>query len=256
MSEVAQVTMDADSARRLTERIRIAAVNYSEAKEKLLHLVSEAKDGSAHVALGYKSWTAYLADVMSEEPLRLARDERREVVQLLSDEGMSNRAIAPIVGSSEPTVRRDVQAAGASVDAPVGNPTPALSTATPKMANYIADEERWEKQPRQDRPAPTPITGGAAEAIKDRMSAGSSLGMDGKSYPRPEPKPESAKPKAEPIITQFSTAVVELNKVLNKFHRIQGSDNFPANKNQVATLHGSDLARAISELQNLADQLH
>lgn len=107
MSEIQRASMTEQEAHRLTERIRIAAVNYTEAKEKLLKLVSEAKDGAAHEALGYKSWTAYLADVMSEEPLRLARDERREVVQLLTEEGMSTRAIAPIVGAAQSTVVED-----------------------------------------------------------------------------------------------------------------------------------------------------
>ena len=32
---------------------------------------------------------------------RLARDERRELVGRLADEGMSTRAIAPIVGAGE-----------------------------------------------------------------------------------------------------------------------------------------------------------
>ena len=73
---------------------------------------------------------------------------------------------------------------------------------------------------------------------------------------RPRPVPPIPAPKAEAITAQFSAAVVELNKVLDRFHRIQSSPNFPANKSQVATLHGSDLARSVSELQNLADQLH
>jgi hypothetical protein len=101
--------MTEHDARRLTERIRIAAVNYSEAKDKLLTLVQEAKDGAAHLALDYNSWTTYLAEVMGEEPLRLARDERKEIVQLLSAEGMSTRAIAPIVGASQRTVASDVE---------------------------------------------------------------------------------------------------------------------------------------------------
>lgn len=79
---------------------------------------------------------------------------------------------------------------------------------------------------------------------------------DGKEYSRPEPKPEPPKPKADAITAQFSSAVIELNRVLDKFHRIQNNPNFPANKSQVATLHGNDLARSVSELQNLADQLH
>mgnify|MGYP000858131624 CR=1 FL=1 len=117
--------MQADAARRLTERIRIAAANYTEAKAKVLALVDEAKAGAAHVALGYKSWTAYLSDVLSDEPLRLARDERRELVTRLSDEGMSQRAIAPVVGVSHRTVNQDLAEAQLESSVPVDGEKPA-----------------------------------------------------------------------------------------------------------------------------------
>ena len=100
--------MTVDRARHLTERIRLVAHTYAEAREKLIRLVAEAKDGNAHFALGYASWTAYLSEVLGDEPLRLARDDRREVVALLRSEGMSTRAIAPIVGASKDTVHRDL----------------------------------------------------------------------------------------------------------------------------------------------------
>lgn len=118
--------MSADDARRLTERIRIAASNYTEAKAKVLMLVDEAKAGGAHVALGYKSWTAYLSDVLSDEPLRLAREDRRELVVRLADEGMSGRAIAPIVGASEATIRRDVATASNDAVEPTVRETEGL----------------------------------------------------------------------------------------------------------------------------------
>lgn len=105
--EIVEAISEAD-ARRLTERIRITASNYAETKAKLLQLVDEAKAGAAHLALGYKSWTAYLSDVLSDEPLRLARDDRRELSVRLSEEGMSTRAIAPIVGAGHVTVARDI----------------------------------------------------------------------------------------------------------------------------------------------------
>lgn len=129
--------MSADAARRLTERIRIAAANFAEAKAKVLALVDEAKAGQAHVSLGYASWTAYLSDVLSDEPLRLARDERRELVTRLADEGMSTRAIAPIVGASQRTVADDIRSGEQSC-----SPT-----------------------------EPVPVTG-----------------LDGKTYPTPEPR--------------------------------------------------------------------
>src|SRR5699024_1751755 len=71
--------MSESDARRLTEKIRITAHTYAEAREKLIGYVEEAKQGSAHLALGYASWTAYLSEVLGEEPMRLAADEKREV---------------------------------------------------------------------------------------------------------------------------------------------------------------------------------
>lgn len=100
--------MSERDATQLTEKIRITAHNYADARQKLQGYVAEAKDGYAHLALGYASWTAYLADVLGEEPMRLARGERQEMVQMLSAEGMSTRAIAPIVGASREQVRRDI----------------------------------------------------------------------------------------------------------------------------------------------------
>ena len=107
---------------------------------------------------------------------------------------------------------------------------------------------------------------------------------DGKSYPssRPAPRPEPApgisseevdelnqlpteqptmeqpehKPRAEPITNQFTSAIVDLNRVMAKFHRISENENFPRNKEKVAALHRHDLNRSISELQALADQLN
>lgn len=125
--ELVEPMSEAD-ARRLTERIRIAATNYTEAKAKVLALVDEAKEGMAHIALGYKSWTAYLSDVLSDEPLRLARDERRELVTRLADEGMSHRAIAPIVGVDHKTVGNDLTATGEF--SPVDRTAPVVRTTT------------------------------------------------------------------------------------------------------------------------------
>jgi len=109
MSTVAIATMTEDDARRLTERIRLTAHTFAESRTKLIELVEEAKTGNAHAALGYASWTAYLSDVLGDEPLRLARDDRREMVAVLSAEGMSTRAIAPIVGTTHKTIVKDLQ---------------------------------------------------------------------------------------------------------------------------------------------------
>ena len=46
-----------------------------------------------------------------DEPLRLARDDRKELVGILAAEGMSTRAIAPIVGVDRKTIERDISGA-------------------------------------------------------------------------------------------------------------------------------------------------
>ena len=116
-TEIVTVDMTVDDARRLTQRIRLTAQNFIETKSKLISLVEQAKAGNAHLALGYASWTAYLSDVLGDEPLRLARDDRQEMVAILSAEGMSTRAIAPIVGVHHATVAEDIR------ESTVGFPT-------------------------------------------------------------------------------------------------------------------------------------
>lgn len=49
------------------------------------------------------------AQAVLSAPHPLARDDRKELVGLLAAEGMSTRAIAPIVGASDQTVRADIE---------------------------------------------------------------------------------------------------------------------------------------------------
>lgn len=94
--------------------------------------------------------------------MRLARGERQEMVQMLSAEGMSTRAIAPIVGADHVTVSRDL--------AGVSNATPA-----PVLT---------------DNP-------GRIVKLTGPNSPTTTTGMDGKTYTRPAPQPEISEP-AEP----------------------------------------------------------
>lgn len=117
MSELVQ--RDLNWARKITERLRLQATNYQEAREKVIATLVEARDGGAAELLGYVSWTAYMADVLGDAPLRLERDARQELVAELSAAGMSTRAIAPIVGVGIGTVHRDIEAG-----VPNGTPAP------------------------------------------------------------------------------------------------------------------------------------
>lgn len=150
MSVVVQ-HMGADAARRLTERIRITAHNYAEARDKLVALVQEAKDGNAHEALGYDSWTAYLAETLGAEPMRLARDDRRDMVRVLSSEGMSTRAIASVVGVSRDTVSKDRTTPG------VRNLTPAPPAPVTGLDGKTYTRPEPKEGPEPPRPKRTPL---------------------------------------------------------------------------------------------------
>lgn len=143
--DIAVADLTESQARKLTEKIRITAHNYADARQKLQQYVAEAKAGNAHLALGYASWTSYLSEVLGEEPMRLARGERQEMVQMLSAEGMSTRAIAPIVGASFKTVARDAES-------PVSNDTP-----TPVQGMDGKTYTRPEPQPEPQAPKRAPL---------------------------------------------------------------------------------------------------
>lgn len=102
--------LDEDHARALTERIRLTASTIRERWDRLVQLVEQAKAGEVADVLGYASWTAYLSDVLGGQ-MRLAGPERAEWVGYLTGQGMSTRAIAPIVGASPKTVARDAERA-------------------------------------------------------------------------------------------------------------------------------------------------
>ena len=88
-------------------------------------LLSQALD-DRHISLGFaaEAHGDATADELAsrlrgESPMRLDRDQRRELVAYLAGEGMSTRAIAPIVGASKDTVHRDLATvSGETVDRP------------------------------------------------------------------------------------------------------------------------------------------
>ena len=209
--------MDADTARRLTERIRVAATNYTEAKAKVLQLVDEAKAGQAHIALGYVSWTAYLSDVLSDEPLRLARDERKELVGRLAGEGMSTRAIAPIVGASVGQVHADRSEMNSRPEAPA---RPASVTSLDGRERPAARRE----QPKPVEPKPSAIT------------------------------PKAAPRRA--LTDQFFDAFYDLTKAVERVERLGADDRFPQNAGQVTAKHRSDLTRSIDALSRVLNRFN
>ena len=210
----------------------------------------------------------------------LTREQKRALIaeSIKADPQLSDREHGRRLGVSKNTaasVREDLEAGG-QIDHleyrenPQGRPQPATKPKPKSDAELLAGAD-W---------VPAPEPGDSPKEWADRIkqsvnvkegrdanddgpmiedkglkcATGTIAGMDGKTYTRPEPKEH--KPKAEAITSQFSSAIVDLNRVLDRFHRISTNENFQKNKSQIEALHGNDLARAISELQNLADQLN
>lgn len=216
--------MSADDARRITERIRLTATSARESLDKLQTLMAEAQQRQVHVTLGYASWTAYIADVFSDEPLRLPRDQRQELVGYLAGEGMSTRAIAPIVGQSHMTVARDL--AGVTDVTPVPH------------------------SPQVEPTIPTDVeTSPAAEAVRPAVT-----GLDGKTYVRPEPTAPRATPRRA-LPDQFFDAAYDLTKAIERVQRLAADDRFPQNAEKVAAKHRSDLLRSRDLLEQVINAL-
>lgn len=152
-------TMTALEAEKITTRIDLrlttAAENFTAARE----LIREAIEKQAHVALGFASPGAYLAAKFGGSLQALGFEQRREVVQELSDAGLSTRAIAPVVGVSQKTVNRDAQApreSGDSRPTPVttgldGKSYPALKprrrpALTDQFQNIVNELDKWSRR--------------------------------------------------------------------------------------------------------------
>ena len=242
MSEVHQYVMDVPSARRLTERIRLTAITVRDGVEKLQSLLDEAKEGHVHVALGYPSWPAYIAEVMGEEPLRLSRDDRREIVHYLTGEGMSTRAIGSALGVNNATVHRDLRSG-------VANATPDLDPQQPPVTP-IVDFRTGEVLDDDPAPAPTPTPTPLPPIT----------GLDGKTYTAPVPRPTqtaSAPPadRRRPLPDAFFDAVYDLGKKAETVARLCDDDRFPQNAEKVAAKHRGDRLRARALIDQALEQL-
>lgn len=155
-------TMPRADAERLDKRIRRMVADISGKMDTLYALVDKAKAGRVWEALDYPSWTAYAAEVL-QVTWKINGEERRELVAFLSGEGMSQRAIADVVGSSVGTVNADLRG--------VQNRTPE---AVDDVDGEVRSDAEW------------------ADVIEVNFAT---TGLDGKTYSRPEPK---RRPKPDP----------------------------------------------------------
>ena len=140
-------------AEALDKKIATAVGTIGNSMEKLFALVTEAKEGKIHVALGFPSWTAYFADRVAA-PMN-AIGERKEVAAMLHDEGMSNRAIGAVLGVSHATASNDVKAAKAEREKKAA--AEGKTVVAPKPGKTVGkDGKTYTRKPVAKKPVAQP----------------------------------------------------------------------------------------------------
>lgn len=244
----ALVTVGADEARDLTDRIKVAV-------EGTWELIKQAYVSRAWSALGYRSWDDYCTREFGTSRLRLPREERSEVVASLRDSGLSIRAIAAATGDGVATVKRALDAG-----VPNGTPDPDLATDDDNfgpdldtgeysdLASIVDDLED------DDEPALTDEECRALadpDDLDDEAEPARVTGVDGRSYPATKPR----KPNRKPITDAFWTATYDLGKKVLTLTNLAADDRFNSNADQLASRNLNDLIRARDELQLVIDKL-
>lgn len=171
----------------------------------------------------------------------LNREQRRALIaeSLKSDPQLSNREHARRTGAGHPLVQK------------VRDKLESEGGLEQYSSRMSADgRERPASQPERPDPEPEQVVTPESHDRKPTEFITPDQ-LDALNTP-----PERAdKPRAEPITNRFTAAVLELTKSIDRLHRLERDTNFKANKNQIATLHRNDLARATNELQQLTESL-
>jgi len=175
----------------------------------------------------------------------LNREQRRALIaeSLKADPQLSNREHERRTGSHKNTiqsVREELESTG--------------QIAQSETRLSADGRERPSSQLRREPVEPESVVRGHPEHADE--SIGNIITSDDLAelnQPVEKPEPHKTEPRAEAITSQFTSAIADLNRVLNKFDRITRDKNFPRNKEKVAAMHRNDLIRAIDELQTLVD---
>lgn len=243
--------LDGDEARRLDSRIRLLSKAAADNLTKLVDLIAQAKQAELHKALGYPSWTKYLASALAEANIAVG-SKRGDIVALLADEGMSNRAIAQAVGVTETTVRRDKIAV-------VRDEGPSL------------DDVAEGRQVRHDVAPRSPKLKDRREFFAAERVPANVIGLDGKTY-RPPVKTDAdstdsidqlvdsqlAKKKPRPrrpLASAFNEQIRKMYLVTNSLANIAQDDRFRRHADLLRRRHRADLVRTRDILNVLIAQL-
>jgi hypothetical protein len=213
----------------LDKMLRYHARAFDHYWERLEPLIAEAKTREIHKDLGFKSWPDYIADVARYEMPNVSRsvEQRRQIVALLAGEGMSQRAIAVALGTSQSTVRDDV----AEVS-----------------RNYSPDID-VDQMSHDDSPAEAVD----AEVVEPKPITG----RDGKTYPKPKPKPQPARPVTFGLLAR---KLRDLNRIADKCLSMVSEFDFDIDESScgqyITAEEREELAEELTdELKTMAEEL-
>ena len=249
-------SISAEDARRLTteaqNEFRSGVAHMARAWE----LVEEAVMGGGHIALGYRSPGDYLQAEFNGVLAGFNIAERRLAVRTMTGWGLSTRAIAPVVGTSREAVRRDVAALAGDTPVSPEPQTPAPEEGEAEGAGHTSESVATSATVTVDHAA-APHSGGTPTAgpvqAAERPTPTPIVGIDGKTYTRPEPKPRATPRRA--ITDQFFDAAYDTAKKVESLHRLIGDDRFPQNAEKVAAKHRNDLLRTRDLLEQVINAL-
>jgi len=235
--------LDLADAQRLDLCIRLLVNSIGESMTKLYALVNEAKAAQIHLALGYASWPAYVADAFQVQ-IRLDREQRRELVGWLSGEGMSQRAIAEVVGSSVGTVNADLG---------VQNRTPG-SDAEDRAGDDGVDPREvrrgLELLVRDGQLSPedaeffTPVVESQAQTT---------TGLDGGTYTRPA---KASAPRRGSLTDTARGVGLDLGKLTRRLSKLVDDDRFGRNREVIGNQIRPYVAQAIEVLTRIDAEIN
>jgi hypothetical protein len=245
-------TDSAQEARRRRDRIQLLLGAITEQTNKVAAILEEAKMRDDYLTLGYKSWTAYITGEYAGLLADLGRVERREVVGSLTASGMSTRAIAGVVGTSQKTVVKDLQV------------IPEVSPGDDLAYSFECGSHCWHSpicQRVKKTPQKITETKCDVEGREDHVARGDDLdvalgdcqtfldehpvptdrkvtGLDGKLYPVPSrPVIEPKKPRRGSLPDQYLNASHDLDKALRRLEKLHADDRFLTNRKTLNELH-------------------
>lgn len=239
------VDLDRSAAERRAERIRLRLDAIADNYAAVMPMIREAIDKRDDLALGYRSVGEYVADRFGGALQRLDSDVRRAVVGELTAAGMSTRAIAPVVGVSDITVRRD-RRAGATYVAPDPTPGRAAEEANAGSGNTSAEVEARRGTEGDADDAPADIQ----PEVDPSPARPPVVGIDGKTYSAPPRPRQEQRPDAERML---NTLVMHADKAAREAQKLTAEQIRRVTPK--ADLWTVDLRNSLEVLQDLLTSL-